>query len=96
MSFVKLSRRAENDLADVHDYIANYSESRAEKTLRRITTKLERLAVNPYLGALCNIDFDELRYFVVKPYVIYFRPIPIGIEVVRVLHGSRDTEGEVT
>jgi toxin ParE1/3/4 len=33
-----------------------------------------------------------LRSFLVKQYVIFYRVIPEGIEVIRVLHGSRDMD----
>lgn len=32
----------------------------------------------------------EIRSFPVGRYVIFYLPLPKGIEVVRVLHGSRD------
>lgn len=35
---------------------------------------------------------EDLRFFPVGRYVIYYRPLPnrAGIEVIRVLHGSQD------
>jgi toxin ParE1/3/4 len=33
---------------------------------------------------------SELRSFPVRRYVVFYRPLVDGIEVVRVLHGARD------
>jgi toxin ParE1/3/4 len=33
-----------------------------------------------------------LRSFPVKNYLIFYRPIDEGIEIVRILHGSQDIE----
>ena len=35
----------------------------------------------------------ELRSSLVKPYVLYYRPLDDGIEIIRVIHGSRDLSG---
>ncbi len=32
-----------------------------------------------------------LRSFTVSPYILFYRPVPDGIRLVRVLHGARDT-----
>jgi toxin ParE1/3/4 len=42
------------------------------------------------IGVKRNELMPSLRSFVVDRYVIFYLPIPKGIEVVRVLHGARD------
>ena len=37
----------------------------------------------------------ELRSFAVARYVIYYRPIEGGIEVIRVLHSARDVRRHI-
>ena len=36
-----------------------------------------------------------LRCFVVSPYVVFYRPVEDTIEVLRILHGSRDVSSLV-
>jgi toxin ParE1/3/4 len=48
------------------------------------------LAQFPELGRGCEQYGAGLRRYPVDQYVIFFRPITNGIEVVRVLHGKRD------
>ena len=64
-----------------------------------IQQALELLAEMPELGTLRglqNPSVSDLRYWTLRrkfrDYVIYYRPLPDGIEVVRVLHSSQDAE----
>jgi toxin ParE1/3/4 len=34
----------------------------------------------------------DLRSFAVRNHVIFYTPLPKGVEIVRVLHGARDLE----
>jgi toxin ParE1/3/4 len=53
----------------------------------------------PALGTSYDPDhpaLTELRFLPIarfKKYLVFYRPIPGGIEVVRVLHGARDIHG---
>ncbi|USU03524.1 type II toxin-antitoxin system RelE/ParE family toxin [Sphingomonadaceae bacterium OTU29MARTA1] len=49
------------------------------------------LADNPNLGAMWFDGSRGLRSFTVSPYILFYRPVPDGIRLVRVLHGARDT-----
>jgi toxin ParE1/3/4 len=48
------------------------------------------LAKNPLMGTARDELLPNLRCFSVGNYVIYYRPVADGIDVVRVLHGARD------
>jgi toxin ParE1/3/4 len=37
----------------------------------------------------------DLRSFPFRRYVIYYVPLPDGVDVVRVLHSTRDVDGEL-
>jgi toxin ParE1/3/4 len=58
----------------------------------------ERLAAMPNLGSACEsskLALAGLRYWSIRgfpKYLIFYRPLDDGIEVVRVLHGRRDIE----
>ena len=47
------------------------------------------LADNPLLGAARPDLADDLRYLVVSTYLILYRRIAGGVEIVRVVHGAR-------
>lgn len=47
-------------------------------------------ATQPELGERPSDLGAEVRQFLVKRYVVFYRPLRDGIEVLRVLHGTRD------
>jgi toxin ParE1/3/4 len=81
---------AENDLTDIWVHIASDNPVAADALLDRIGEQCAMLAANPKAGRARPELFAELRSFPVGSYLILYRPEPGGIEVVRVLHGSRD------
>lgn len=86
---VKLPR-AKSDLVEIWGYIADDNEGRADAFVDMIGQKLLTLASNPTMGRARDELAEGLRSFPVGRYVIFYRPIPKGVEIVRVLHGSRD------
>jgi toxin ParE1/3/4 len=88
---VKLPR-AKSDLVEIWDYIADDSEARADAFIETVDGKLRVLAARPNIGRLRDGLATGLRSFPVGRYVIFYRPIPEGIEIVRVLHGARDLD----
>ncbi|MEA5516652.1 type II toxin-antitoxin system RelE/ParE family toxin [Nodularia sp. UHCC 0506] len=81
---------AEADLLDIWDFIANESFEKADSFLQKIESKLKILAENPGMGRKREELVPSLRSFPVGSYLIFYRPVNQGIEVIRVLHGSRD------
>ena len=88
---VKLPR-AKSDLVEIWDYIADDSEARADTFIETVDQKFNALVARPNMGRLRDELADGLRSFPVGRYVIFYRPIPKGIEIVRVLHGARDLD----
>ena len=85
---------AESDLADIWDYIAQNSPDNADRFIDRIfQTCQENLASNPHMGRPREELSPGLRSLILGDYIIFYRPIDSGVEVVRVLHGRRDIEG---
>jgi toxin ParE1/3/4 len=84
--------RAKSDLVEIWDYIADDSEARADAFVDMIDQKFLTLASNPGIGRPRDELAEDLRSFAVGRYVIFYRPIPEGVEIVRVLHGSRDID----
>lgn len=83
---------AELDLLDIWDYIADDSMDRADEFLDRIEEKLHLLARNPGLGRKRDELLPGLQSFPIGNYVVFYQEIKDGIDVIRILRGSRDIE----
>jgi toxin ParE1/3/4 len=90
LSLVFKRPRANRDLWEIWDYIADDSPDRADDLIATFDTKFRILAGQPELGRRRDELSENLRSLAVGRYVIFYLPIPKGIEVVRVLHGARD------
>ena len=101
MSAVVLKRRpARQDLVDIFShYVRAGTLPSARRFLAQAEATFTRLAGRPGLGARYEPDeplYTDLRYFPVsrfRMYLVFYRPVPGGIEVLRVLHGARDIRG---
>lgn len=81
---------ARADLAEIWLFIAEDSEAAADRFLNVLEQKFGLLATHPQMGRLRPELMPELRSFPVGRYVVFYLPMPDGIELVRILHGSRD------
>lgn len=91
MPILRLSRLAEQDLAQIADYIARDKPSAAEAFILEIMRRCELLAASPMIGRDRSDLRANTRSFPVGHYVVFFETIPSGIKVLRVLHSARDT-----
>ena len=80
------------DLDEIWDYIARDNVAAADKSLRRIRERCELVAKQPLSGHIRDELGENVRCFIVGKYVVFYRPFDRGIEVIRVIHGSRDTQ----
>lgn len=48
------------------------------------------LSDHPGMGRARPDIAEGMRYFPMKRYLILYRPIPGGVEIVRCVHGARD------
>jgi toxin ParE1/3/4 len=87
--------RALDDLAEVWAYIASGSVHNADNFVASIDSKLRVLARRPGIGRSRPEVGDGLHSFAVGRYVIFYLPLPNGIEIVRVLHGARDLDSAI-
>ncbi len=78
------------DLAEIWSYIAEDSESSADRWLEVLEEKLVLLARTPSIGRARPELFPDLRSFPVGRYLLFFLVLPGGIDLVRVLHSARD------
>ncbi len=88
-----------SDLEDIQVYLGGNSIRVAERFSFAAEQTFENLAAMPELGGRCESDHPVLRQLRAWPIqgfrknLILYRPLPDGIEVVRVIHGARDIEG---
>lgn len=93
MARVVKAREAAIDLDEIWLYLAHEaSPSVADRFLRHLAEKMQGLAENPLMGRDRSDRRPDLRSWPVGSYMIFYRALPDGIEVVRVLHGSRDID----
>ena len=85
--------RAEADLVDIWTYIAQDNPANADRLLDRIRDTLNRLAAMPLMGQARFDLAPGLRMFPIGSYLMFFRPIEGGIDLIRVLHGKRHITG---
>lgn len=88
----RLVPRAEVDLAAAIDYITPESPRAASRMLVAVERACGLLGDNPYLGRARPELGRDTRSWVVGRYLILYRPVEGGIEVVRVVHGARDLD----
>jgi toxin ParE1/3/4 len=90
MAEYRLSNQAKDDLDDIWYYISSGSVVNADRFLDRLYETMKLLAEMPMAGRAREDLAPRLRSFVEGNYLIFYLPIETGIEVVRVLPGSRD------
>ena len=91
MSQVIYAPEADDDLAAIVDYIAQDKPKAARDWLLKIRETCETLATQPGSGEeRKGFGVAGCRSFSVGQYAVFFRPIDGGIEIARVIHGSRD------
>ena len=90
MNRPKLTDEAEADLGGIWVRIARDSPANATRFINRVLERCERLADMPGTGRPRADLGPDLRSVALGNYLIFYRPIEGGIEVVRVLHGRRN------
>ena len=91
MSQVVYSPEADDDLESIVDYIARDKPQAARDWLAKLRTTCETIATQPGVGEeRKGFGIPGCKSFSIGQYVVFFRPIENGIEVSRVIHGSRD------
>ncbi|HEY5296886.1 MAG TPA: type II toxin-antitoxin system RelE/ParE family toxin [Verrucomicrobiae bacterium] len=90
MKQFRVSDVAQSDLDGIWLYIAQDNLDAADKFIHVIVSRFSKLAAMPLIGRQREELSPRLRSFPVSRYVVFYRPIENGVEIVRVLHGARD------
>jgi toxin ParE1/3/4 len=84
-----------DDLVEIWSYIAEDSPNRADTFIDSIDRKFRELSRSPHIGRSRSELLPGLCSFPVGRYIIFYLVITDGIEVVRVLHASRDCDEQL-
>ena len=90
MANLRIVASARQDLADIFDYIARDKLVAASNWVSRIEEKCELIATTPGFGEVRPELGEDIRSSKLGRYVIFYRPIENGIEVLRVIPGDRE------
>jgi toxin ParE1/3/4 len=88
----RLSPQAETDLEEIGDYIAQDSPANARRFIEQLTQKFVVLARSPRIGRARPELKPDLRSFPYGAYLILYRIIEDGVEIVRVVHSARNLD----
>ena len=87
----RLSPRALRDLEDLFDYtVVQWGLEQAIRYTDLIESVCAKLAEAPYQGQSCAYIRPGYRRHGVEQHMLYFRPTPYGIAVIRILHQRMD------
>lgn len=92
MPRIERTTRAETDAIEIWVYIAKDSDDAADDIMDQIDSRLQSLAAMPLSAEAVSHIAANVRRSTVGSYVIYYRPIEEGVQVLRILHGARQPE----
>jgi toxin ParE1/3/4 len=92
MPQARLSPRALRELDDIWLHIAADNPIAADAVIDAIVAKTRLIATQPMMGVARPELADDLRCVSQKHYIIFYRPLADGIEVLHVIHDARDME----
>lgn len=90
MARIERTEQAEKDIDEILDYLDDHSRPAAIRFAKLFKEKTEALSRMPEMGRSRGELGASLRSFSAGAYLIFYRPITDGIQVIRVAHGSRD------
>lgn len=101
MPTILITPAAENDLINLWVYIARDNPDAANRVYQAAEKTLETIASMPGMGTIYQSRWAKLkgiRFFPVNQfpkYIIYYREIKEGIEIIRILHGSMEKQAHL-
>lgn len=83
------TEQAERDLAEIWDWISQWDESAADRTLAALERKTRLLEHHPMIGRVRKDIAEGARSTVCEPYLILYRILSDRVEIVRYVHMRR-------
>jgi toxin ParE1/3/4 len=90
MARLTITAHAGGDLREIHSHIAKDNPAAGRRVVERLRGQARKLAETPGMGRRREDLRPDLFSFPVGKHVLFYRPQPGGIVLVRVIHGSRD------
>ncbi len=90
MSRYVINILASRDLNDIADYFAENSLEAGDRFFRAFNRKCQQLVVFPNSGKNYGTIRPDLRGLSLEGYIIFYRVVDDGIEILRVVNGRRD------
>jgi len=101
MAIARFRPQAVRDIDAILDYIAAKNLDAALRFYTAVRKDGDRLAAMPGIGRVYgfrNPTHADIRFWPVKRfrnYLIFYRAVNDGIDILRLLHGARDLETEI-
>jgi toxin ParE1/3/4 len=92
VSVPRISPRASGDLTEIWSYIADDSAGNADAFIDKLYETMQLLSRQPGSGRHREELASGIQSFPFGRYIIFYRAVTGGVEIVRVLHGARDIE----
>ena len=90
MPNIRYSETSILDFREIWGYIANDNERAADELITSFERKLKLLATMPEMGKDESDLAEKLRSFPIGNYILFYREVSDGIQLIRALHGARD------
>jgi toxin ParE1/3/4 len=88
------TRDSRLDYDEIWSYVAVRNLEAADRLVLQFDATLSVIASTPKMGRDAGELATNLRCFPVGSYLIFYRPIQDGIQLIRILHGARDITPE--
>lgn len=88
------TRDSRSDYDEIWSYIAVQNIDAADRLVAHFDATLTVIASAPNMGRGVPELASNLRSFPIGSYLIFYRPVEDGIQLIRVLHGARDITPE--
>jgi toxin ParE1/3/4 len=88
------TRESRVDYEEIWDYVAPRDLAAADRLIDHFDATLNVIASAPDMGRKVEELAPNLRSFPVGSYLIFYRPIEDGIQLIRIIHGARDITPE--
>jgi toxin ParE1/3/4 len=90
---IHVSELAESDLIGIWRYsFEEWGEMQADKYLDQLDSGIRKLAGNPELGMQREYVRDGYRVLFIGSHAVYYAATPDTVHIIRVLHGSMDSD----
>ena len=87
---IRKTSHAKSDIRSIAQWIAQGGVDAALRWIDELDAKLQKLLEMPGSGTDRSELWPDMRSSPFGNYLVFFKPTPDGITVMRVLHGARD------